>query len=142
MKHEHILGPAERSLLCDLITVLQRIKREQASQLWLNEQFSSLKTEIQKMVTQADFDTAIADLKTDLNAETDAVSGVKTLVQSLLDQLTAAIASAGNAGATDAQLADLKTLHASFSAQTGDLANLVVANTPGVNMPASRDPSA
>lgn len=51
------LAPDEELVLA-VFRYFRRIRREQPSQLWLNEQFTSLKTEIQKMVTQADFDAA------------------------------------------------------------------------------------
>jgi hypothetical protein len=72
----------------------------------------------------------LADLQTEVQANTTVVGSVQALVQNLATQLAAAIQAAQNAGVSTEDLAAFQAVHDSLAANDTALANLVIANTP------------
>lgn len=82
------------------------------------------------IIMSGTLDTGLATLTSDVAALTTAVDSADALITGLASQLAAAIAAAGSAGATPAQLASLQTLHTSLVSETGALSAAVAAGTP------------
>jgi glutamine synthetase type III len=78
----------------------------------------------------------ITGLQTDVAAETTVVGSAVTLIQGLASSLAAAIAAAGNQGATSDQLASLNALQTQINTDVSSLAAAVAANTPAAPAPA------
>ncbi len=94
----------------------------------LSQQLTEIHAEIRTMSTKTD--DAIANLKTDVQAQTTVITSVSTFIAGLSTQLATALASAKDAGATDEQLAELTDLDASVKANNAALAAAVAAGTP------------
>lgn len=81
-------------------------------------------------------DQRIADLTSDVTNLTGAVSSSNALITGFAAALAEAIAAAGSAGATDAELQSLTDLHTAITAQTTALSDAVAANPlPGTPTP-------
>lgn len=76
--------------------------------------------------TQAAVEALTADVANLTTVEQSAVAAINGLAA----QLAAAIASASDKGATDAQLAALNDLHTAITGDASELAAAVAANTP------------
>ncbi len=73
---------------------------------------------------------AIDELTTTVADETTVIESAVTLIGGFAQRLADAIASASNAGATDAQLSSLSDLKTAMVTEKQRLADAVVANTP------------
>jgi len=82
-----------------------------------------------------ELDQAIADLRTQVEAETTATASAITLMNGIQARIDAAVAEAEAKGATPEQLQAIKDLSAKIGTETQALADAVQANTPVTENP-------
>lgn len=97
---------------------------------WIGQQLERLLT------MSAELQTKIDALQSDVEALTTAEDSAVALLTGLSAQLTAALAAAADAGATEAQLSSLTDLDTTIKGGIQNLANAVASNTPGSQPPA------
>ncbi len=84
------------------------------------------------------FDTELAQLRSDVAAQSTVIASATTAFHGLAAQLAAAETAARNAGATEAQVAGVAAVRQSLEANTAALAAAVPANTPAASPPSRR----
>ena len=103
----------------------------------IQAQLDRIETAITKLSTQEHkdmtaTDDAITALTAEVSKDTDVVSSSTTAITTLVGLYNAAIAAAGNLGATPAQLAALTALDATMQANNGiAVSNLAAATAAG-----------
>jgi hypothetical protein len=97
-------------------------------------QLHEVKQEIRNM--SGALSQKIADLQSDVQADTSVTESAVTLINGFAQRLQEAIDAAKASGATDAELQALSDLHAATAANTQRLADAVAANTPPSQEPA------
>lgn len=86
------------------------------------------------------FDTELAQLRSDVTAQSTVIASATAAFQGLAAQLAAAETAAKDAGASDAQIASVATVRQSLESNTAALAAAIPANTPAATP--TTDPAA
>lgn len=83
------------------------------------------------------FDTELAQLRSDVAAQSTVIASATAAFQGLATQLAAAETAAKNAGASDIQIASVAAVRQSLESNTASLAAAIPANTPSADPAAS-----
>lgn len=119
------------TLVPELMVLIRQIFPAQHQDAVLAAVADGVKTIVARIdLMSGSVDTAIADLTTRVQADTDATNSATTMINGFAAQLAAAVAAAQAQGATPAQLQSFTDLGTSIQTNADKLSAAVVANTP------------
>jgi hypothetical protein len=87
------------------------------------------------------FDTELAQLRSDVTAQSTVIASATAAFQGLAAQLAAAETAAKNAGASDTQISSVAAVRQSLESNTAALAAAIPANTPAASPDAAAAPA-